>query len=245
MNFFARVANPPTVCPQSHACDAQHWKSNLFMSSQALQATPLPAGFLGVLTARMSPTAQAGRKSWNMSAPRGRIAFARAGTSKENSRLSRQPFSSNVLSKKGNHHAMHGGSSLGLSLQQRHTICIGARRDNYNSSLQGVDRFTHIMEVDTEHGFLISALLHCGIQLLLVSGQLGPKVNQRPGFDPTRTAEISSTMETLSHRGFATLEQVQRPHETTLSGRQRRNVVQPAKSSMNVIPAPHTSIASV
>ena len=190
MNFFARVANPPTVCPQSHACDAQHWKSNLFMSSQALQATPLPAGFLGVLTARMSPTAQAGRKSWNMSAPRGRIAFARAGTSKENSRLSRQPFSSNVLSE-GQPHAMHGGFSLGLSLQQRPTICIGARRDNYNSSLQGVDRFTHIMEVDTEHGFLISALLHCGIQLLLVSGQLGPKVNQRPGLTklgPPRSA---------------------------------------------------------
>ena len=48
---------------------------------------------------------------------------------------------------------MHGGFSLspGLFLQQRHTICIGARRDDYNSSLQGVDRFTHIQEVDTEH----------------------------------------------------------------------------------------------
>ena len=38
-------------------------------------------------------------------------------------------------------------------LQQRHTICIGARRDNYNSSLQGVDRFTHIVEDDAEHGY--------------------------------------------------------------------------------------------
>ena len=116
---------------------------------------------------------------------------------------------------------MHDGFSLGLSLQQRHTVCIGARRDKYDSSLQGVDRFTHILEVDTEHGLLNSMLLHCGIQLLLVSGQLCPKVNQRPGFDPTRTPEISSAMETLCHRGFATPEQVQGPRETTLYGHQR------------------------
>ena len=85
--------------------------------------------------------------------------------------------SSSVL-EKGNHHAKHGGFSLGLSLQQRHTICIGARRDHYNSSLQGVDRFTVVLEVDTEHGLLISALLRCGIQLLLGSGQLCPKVSE-------------------------------------------------------------------
>ena len=54
---------------------------------------------------------------------------------------------------------MHGGLSLGLSLQQCHTICIGARRDNFNGSLQGVDRL-HILEVDIERGLLISALLH-------------------------------------------------------------------------------------
>ena len=47
---------------------------------------------LAVLTAHMTPTAQARRKSWYVSASRGQIVFAKARTSKENSRLSRQPF---------------------------------------------------------------------------------------------------------------------------------------------------------
>ena len=60
--------------------------------------------------------------------------------------------------------ALYSHGILGVVFtQQRHTICIGARRDNYNSSLQRVDRFTHIKEVDTEHGLFNSVLLHCGI----------------------------------------------------------------------------------
>ena len=48
---------------------------------------------LGVQIAHMTPTAQASRKSWYMSASRGKMAFARAGTPKENSRTTRLPFS--------------------------------------------------------------------------------------------------------------------------------------------------------
>ena len=109
LNSLARVANPPTVCPQSHACDvcseerplhefestsghsttfwaeyprpsqrAQHLSS--LWTPGKISATPLGqtsrsscyrasqfqhhllAGFLKVLTAHMTPTAQAGRK---------------------------------------------------------------------------------------------------------------------------------------------------------------------------------------
>ena len=57
---------------------------------------------LGELTARMTPTEQARRKSWYVSASRGRIAFAKAGTPKENSRTSRLSFTSISVSEKGN-----------------------------------------------------------------------------------------------------------------------------------------------
>ena len=111
---FSRIANPPTVFPQSHACDvcseerplheiastsghspwaehprplqrAQHlssfWTMGKISATQLVQTSRsscyrasqfqhrLLAGFLGVLTTRMTLTAQAGRKSRYVSAP--------------------------------------------------------------------------------------------------------------------------------------------------------------------------------
>ena len=101
----------------------------------------------------MTLTAQAGRKSWYVSATRGKRAFARAGTPKGNSRTSRSPSFPHLYSlrRATSRDAWRHQSWTGL--QQRHTICIGARQDNYNSSLQGVYRFTHIMKDDAEHGY--------------------------------------------------------------------------------------------
>ena len=151
-------------------------KSDLFMSSQALQVTPqlvgqstpshhnehnicLFCGTSGKISA--TPLGQTSRSSccgasqvstssacwFSLStdsthdpnrtdrsevmvrgSPRGEDSVREGrNIKKKNSRLSRQPFPP-MSFEKGNPHVMHGGFSLGLSLQQSHTICIGARR---------------------------------------------------------------------------------------------------------------------
>ena len=160
------------MCPKTHACGTLPWtKSQQDRQGQCHQRTPLTGSLmsnssgkrimtttrqycLGVLTAHMTPTAQAGRKSWYVSASRGKRAFARARTPKENFRTTRLPLflPPSQFFEKGNLSAAWRFQSW-PGLQQRHTICIGARKDNYKSSLQSVDRFTDIVEDDAEHGY--------------------------------------------------------------------------------------------
>ena len=188
---------------------------------------------LGILTARMTPTAQTGRKSWYMSASRGKIAFARAGTPKGK-------FENNSFTFFLHLSSLRRATSRDLwrfqswtGLQQRHTICIGARKDNYTSSMQGVDRFSHIVEVNAEHGYQqhTASLQHpaaLGLWSTLPQGQSASWAR------PTRTRENSSAMEILSHPRVCN---PKAGAETT-----RDN---PVWSSTRITFALHTSMASV
>ena len=97
----------------------------------------------------------------------------------------------------------------------------------------------------TPNTVINSILLHCGIQLLLVSGQLCPKVNQHPGFDQTRTSENSSAMEILSHPRVCNSRAGAEATRDNPVWSSTRNVMHPSKSSMNFTFALHTSMASV
>ena len=128
---------------------------------------------------------------------------------------------------------MHGGFSLGL-------VCNNAipfaseRAETTTIALCKASTDSLTSWKMTPNTVINSILLHCGIQLLLVSGQFCPKVNQHPLLDPTRTCENSSAMEMLSHPKVCNS---RAGAETT-----RDN---PVWSSTRITFALHTSMASV